>query len=168
MKIELMSTSEYWSKVFQLRFNELIRLVDNGNGCICTNSTLGKMNAGHFYSVGSNKTLSLNAHNVHIQSEHSNSFKGGQPLEYRDGIKRVFGEEYLDFMENLKRCPALNITKIELMERYETVLRLKREFKAGEYFCLSPMERIEMRNHINKELGLYPDDFSEFDTTKII
>lgn len=167
MKIQLMSTSEYWAKIFQKRFNEIIRIIDNGNGCICTNSTLGKQNAGHYFSVGSNKSLSLNLHNVHIQSEHSNSYKGGEPLKYRDGIKRVFGENYLNFMDSLKKCPSLNITKIELIEAYDLLLETRRNLLANELYLLSPLERIELRNEINEILEFYPKEFSVYDPNKI-
>lgn len=167
MKIQLMSTSEYWSNVFQPRFNEIIRIIDNGNGCICTNSTLGKLNAGHYFSVGSNKSLSINLHNVHIQSEHSNSYKGGEPLKYRDGIKRVFGENYLNFMDSLKKCPSLNITKIELIEAYDLLLETRRSLLANELYLLSPLERIELRNEINEILEFYPKEFSVYDPNKI-
>lgn len=166
MKIDLMSTSQYWSDVFQPKFNELIRIVDKGCGCIATRRTTGQMQAGHYIHAGVNKTISINAHNIFVQSMESNHFRSGDVIKYQDGIRTVFGENYFNFVESLKACPALHLTKIELMQAYEIILRLRREYKKEEYQFLSPLERIEMRNEINSELGLYPEEFTVYLTTK--
>jgi hypothetical protein len=167
MRVHLMSTSKYWAKVFQPKFNDTIRVIDKGSGCIVSNSTLGKQAAGHYFSVGSNKSLSLNAHNVFLQSFQSNGWRGGEPIQYRNGIYRVFGENYGRFTDKLPQCPALNLTKIELIEYRVKLMKIYNEYKSEEYFQLSPLERIEMRNDLNSELGIYPEEFSIYYTNKI-
>lgn len=167
MKIDSMSTSTYWSKVFQPRINQIVKIIDKGNGCIVTNSTLGKQNAGHYYSVGSNKTLSLHLANIHLQSEQSNSFRGGQPIEYLEGLKRVYGENYANYVVGLKKCPALNVTKIELLEIYPLVLDIRRNLLKQNLFKLSPQERIELRNQVNEQLNLYPKEYAIYLQDKI-
>jgi len=166
MRIEMMSTSEYWSNIFQPKFNELIRIIDKGSGCIATRRTTGQMQAGHYIHAGANKTLSINAHNVFLQSMESNHFQSGDVLKYQDGLRLVFGDNYFNFIESLKRCPALHLTKIELMESHEVVMRLRKEYKDEKYEFLSPLERIEMRNDINSKIGLYPEEFVVYYTDK--
>lgn len=166
LRIQLMTNTEYWSNVFQPRFNELIRLIDKGCGCVATRRTTGKMEAGHYIHAGVNKTISINAHNIFLQSMESNHFRSGDVLKYQDGIRVIFGENYFNFIESLKRCPALHLTKIELIERYDEVLRLRRLYRDAKLQFLSPLERIEMRNEINESLGLYPEEFSIYSPNK--
>ena len=162
MRIEMMSTSEYWSKVFQPKFNELIRIIDKGSGCIATRRTTGQMQSGHYIHAGSNKTISINAHNIFLQSMESNHFQSGDILKYQDGLINTFGEDYFEFVQSLKKCPSLHLTKIELMEAYEKVLKLRLDLKKQELQFLSPLERIEMRNLVNETLCLYPKEFSSY------
>lgn len=164
MKIDLMSTSEYWSKIFQPTFNQLIREVDKGCACIATGRTTGKPNAGHFFHAGHNKTLSINAHNIFLQSFESNHYQSGDVLKYEDGIIRVFGNEYMEFIKNLRKCPALHLTKIELMESIKTVRQLIKKYKAENISYAHPKIRIERRNEINETLNLYPKEFSFYET----
>lgn len=161
MKIHLMSTSKYWSEVFQPRFNEVIRLIDNGCGCICTGRTTGKQNAGHYIHAGKNKTLSVNAHNLFLQSFESNHYQSGDVLKFQDGLKNTFGEEYFEFIESLKKCPPLHLSKIELQEAYSKLSKFRKELLEDDkpVFRL-PGNRIHLRNRLNYILGLYPDEFS--------
>ena len=167
MKIELMSTSQYWSNVFQIKFNEVIRIIDNGCGCICTRRTDGKMNAGHYVHAGVNKTISINAHNAFQQSMESNHYQSGDLLKYQDGIKNIFGTNYFNFVESLRKCPALHISKIELMEANKKLNEFKKELKHQEIFQLKSNERIELRNDLNQYLGLYPYEFMNYEPNKI-
>ena len=73
MTFENMSSDGYRSKIIQPIINEIARLIDYGHGCICTGSKNGKMNAGHYISVGSNDTLRFHLENIWLQSMHSNS-----------------------------------------------------------------------------------------------
>lgn len=162
MKIDLMSTSEYWSKIFQPAFNKLIREVDKGCECIATGRTTGKPSAGHFYHAGHNKTLSINAHNVFLQSFESNHYQSGDVLKYEEGVIRVFGGDYMEFIKNLRKCPALHLTKIELMQSLKDVKSLMKKYKEENVSYAHPRLRIERRNEINETLGLYPKEFSAF------
>jgi len=93
MTVELMSDDKYRSSVLQPVINEIARLVDFGQPCIATEN-YGKENGGHYISVGANRTICLNLHNIHIQSFESNHWKSGDTLKYQVGIIRVYGEEY--------------------------------------------------------------------------
>ncbi len=111
-KVTRLTANGYRSKHVQPLINELARIIDHGQPCIATGNIKGKMNGGHYHSVGSNVTLSLNLHNIHIQSEQSNSHKGGDAIRYRHGLIEIYGQKYADFVDmHLCQCPNLNLTK---------------------------------------------------------
>ena len=157
-KVKLLSNDEYRAKHVQPILNAIAREIDFGQPCIASD-TFGKMAGGHYYSVGSNRTTALNLHNIHIQSFHSNSWKGGDEIRYRQGIVKIYGNEYIDFMEALKQTPALHLGKTDLME---IRLKAKNALKHIERIKRRPEDRIALRNEINQVLGIYPDKFSQF------
>jgi hypothetical protein len=159
IKEKLISTDEYRSKYVQPIINEIARIIDYGQPCIASGLHSGKMNGGHFIAVGSNRTTSLNLHNIHSQSFASNSWKGGDNAKYRTGIKKVYGEAYLKFMESLNAMDAIKLTKEQLIEIKETASVIRSELKKN-MVILSPEERIELRNRVNEELGIYPQKYS--------
>lgn len=157
----LVTLSEYWSKHLQPTINRLARAIDFGNPCIATERMSGKMNGGHFIHAGVNKTLSVNLHNIHIQTFESNHHRSGDLIKYREGIIKVYGSEYLDFMEGLRACPAINPTKDDLKRWNSAAKKIVAQIER-ERVIRSPRERIELRNECNRQLGIYPDAFSIF------
>lgn len=158
MKIDIMSNTKYWSKELQPKINLIARLIDHGHPCICTEQ-YGKLNGGHYISVGANRSMSLNLHNIHVQSFQSNHWQSGDTLKYQAGIRRVYGDEYLDFIEGMKKMPSLNITKIEMQEYRKKAMYLIKILK-GNMKIRTPEERILLRNAINIDLGIYPEQYS--------
>ena len=107
--IELLSKDGYREKYIQPLINEIARIIDKDQPCIASGVTSGKMAGGHYHSVGHNRTLALNLHNVHQQAFHSNGPQGGQHIKYRHGLIRVYGERYTEFIDMyLCQCPALH------------------------------------------------------------
>jgi hypothetical protein len=159
--IELMSPDKYRAKILQPAINEIARLIDFGQACIATGSFEGKMAGGHFIAVAANRTICLNLHNIFIQSFHSNSWKGGDNLRYREGIRNTFGQEYLDFMEGLQRHPKIGLSKNDMIEVYENACKIRLKLRKNEKLR-SPKERIELRNQINLELGIYQEEYCIF------
>ena len=159
--IELMSSDKYRAKILQPAINEIARLIDFGQACIATGSFEGKMAGGHFIAVAANRTICLNLHNIFIQSFHSNSWKGGDNLRYREGIRNTFGQEYLDFMEGLQRHPKIGLSKNDMIEIYENACKIRLKLRKNEKLR-SPKERIELRNQINLELGIYQEEYCIF------
>ena len=160
-KRELMSVDKYRAKVLQPVINEIARLIDYDCPCIATGNYNGKMAGGHYHSVGSNRTLALNLHNIHIQSFHSNSWKGGDDKRYQEGLKEVYSNSYFEFVESLKGQSALHLTKPDLVAIYKKSLKVRAELKRGlEY--REPRQRIFLRNLVNKRLGIYDEQFKTF------
>lgn len=159
-KRDLLSVDGYRKKYVQPVINEIARLIDFEQPCIATGN-YGKMSGGHYFSTGSNRTLTYNLHNLHIQSFESNVHKSGDPINYRHGLIKIYGNDYFEFIESLQQTPALKLNKTDLRVIHETAkairLRLKNDPKV-----FSPTERIQLRNQVNIELGIYADPFAEF------
>jgi len=158
-RIKLMSVDEYRKKELQPVINEIIRIIDYGQPCIAQPKQKGT-DAGHFISVGSNRTLALHLHNIHLQSRDSNSYKGGDDLAYYKGLIRVYGKEYAEWCDSLRQIKPIKLTKEELIEARKRAMEFKKELRKES--ISSPKLRIELRNAGNNYLGLYPQKYSNF------
>ena len=143
-----------WKGTLQPLINQIARLIDLGQPCIATGSYNGKMNGGHCIAVGANSTLRFNLHNIHIQSVHSNSYKGGDNIRYKQGIELIYGKEYLDYINSLQSCSTVNLTILDIQTIMPIVKAIIRELKAKEGIY-EPDERIALRNEFNKQIGIY-------------
>lgn len=153
LKDSLKTKSDY-EKILQILINQIVRLIDKDCPCIATGSFTGKMNAGHYTSVGSNPTIRFHLDNIHIQSEHSNSFKGGDLLKYQDGLKRVYGKEYFEYVDSLRQMKPIKLNIDELKEKIKIAREISKELK--EKNCIySTSERLALRTYFNEQLGIY-------------
>jgi len=152
--VELMSCDEYRSKYIQKIINEIARLIDYGQPCIATGKYNGKMNGGHYHAVGSNRTLALNLHNIHIQSFESNHFKSGDNLLYKEGLIKTYGLDYFERIEALSQTKPIKLTKSELIEIKKLASEIKNELKKNPK-PKQQSERIYLREIINAQLGIY-------------
>lgn len=156
-KIELkekVKTLSDFKADLQKEINQIIRLIDNGWGCIATNSLQGKMNAGHYIGVGANETTRFHLENIWLQSEHSNSWKSGDTLRYQDGIVRLFGKDYLEHLNSLKSIEPIRIKPDEIKEKISICRGIIKWLKLQDRtFTLS--ERLELRKRFNQEIGIY-------------
>ena len=161
-KINLLTADQYRSKYLQPTINKTARLIDFGCSCIATDN-FGKMNGGHYRSVGSNRTIALNLHNIHIQSFQSNTFRGGDDKNYKDGLIDRYGIEYFDFVDALRQQKPLHLTLDDMKELNvkAKAINLTLEKQQTERI---PEERINLRNQVNKDLGIYDEQFSTFKT----
>lgn len=156
-----MSKDQYRAKKIQPLINQLVRIIDKGQPCIATGN-YGKMSAGHRHSVGDSRNLSLNLHNIHIQSYQSNSMKAGDHVKYRAGLIEIYSREYANFIdETLYQCPLKLWDKSDLVELRPRLQKIVNHYKklGKEY---TPKERIELRNKLNTELGIYEEKYSVF------
>jgi hypothetical protein len=150
---ESLLTKGHYEKILQQLINKIVRTIDNGQPCIATGSTNGKMNAGHFYSVGSNPTIRYHLDNIHIQSEHSNTYKSGDTLRYIDGLKNVYGESYFNYVLDLKKIPPL---KLSLEELKDFITKAKQVLKElPEDMVYEKEKRLELRKKYNLFFGIY-------------
>ncbi len=152
-KKSLLSPDKYRAQYVQPIFNEIARLIDYGQPCIAT-GTFGKMAGGHYIAVGANRTTALNLHNIHIQSYHSNGPKGGDNLKYRLGLIEIYGQEYTDAVQALHQTSLIKLTKDRLIEVEKTASAIRNQLKKNPVI-LDPEDRIDMRQIINKQIGIY-------------
>lgn len=152
--IEKLKTLSDWKNDLQADINLIARLIDKGQPCIATGKYEGKMAGGHFIAVGANQTIRFNLLNIHIQSFHSNSWKGGDNHRYREGVKKVYGQAVLDEMEALQSTPVIKLTVDEIREKISIAKQIVKELKAADE-TYTPQERIELRKKINERLGIY-------------
>lgn len=163
MRKDLLTVNQFRKQYVQPHFNRTVRIIDQGWSCIAhPERFVDAWDAGHFYSVGSNLTLALNFHNCHRQSVESNQHNGGDPLEYMDGLRYRFGDEYAEWVRGLKKCPPLKLGKPE-MEFVKKTLQKFNLLNEGGWKMLSPTELVQIRNYLNSELGLYPAEFSVYE-----
>lgn len=151
---ELMSADQYRSKHVQPIINEIARLIDYGQPCIATGLMPGKMSGGHYFSVGSNRTICLNLHNIHVQSFHSNSAMGGDNIRYRQGIIKTYGSEYMKLIESLKQIEQIKLTKDDLKQVKVKASEIRNTLKKN-LKVRTPVERMKLRELINEQLGIY-------------
>lgn len=161
--VDSMSAPKYWSIYIQPIVNNIARLIDEGQPCIGTGKPAKKKNGGHYHSVGSNLTLSLNLHNIHLQSEHSNNHKGGDSKRYRHNLIKVYTPEYADYIDMfLMQCPELHLTKDDLIELKPRLNAIKRRLdKLGMIYPAKV--RMRLRDEINQEINIYQDEFASFE-----
>lgn len=158
MTFDNMSSDAYRSKVIQPIINEIARLIDYGQPCIASGRYNGKMAGGHFISVGSNRSVALNLHNIHIQTFESNSFRSGDEAKYRLGIIERYGNDYFEFMESLRHLKNIDLSKQRLSELKPLISRIRSDLKCNP-IKRTPQERIALRNEINERIGIYQDIF---------
>jgi hypothetical protein len=151
---EKIMTKPDWEKRLQYYINQIIHSIDKNVPCIATGATTGKRNAGHRFSIGSTIPLRYNLHNIHIQSEHSNNFKGGDNDRYDDGLIKVYGQEYRDYIHTLRQTKPLHLTVETLKEKIVIAKLIKNELvELGNTY--SAAERIILRYELNRRLGIY-------------
>lgn len=157
--IEAKALIKDWSKELQDVVNKIVRYIDNGLPCLARNQR-GQMHAGHVYARGGNQTIKYNLHNIHRQCAQSNHFQNDDG-KLREGLINEYGQSYMDFISELRRTPAMNYNNVEYRDLTYKAKSIYKELSKKER-VFSKSERIEMRNRINLELGIYDKEFCEF------
>lgn len=151
---EKLKTLSDFKNDLQKEINTIVREIDKGHPCIATGTMEGKRNSGHYISIGANQTLRFHLENIWNQSEHSNMWKSGDTIRYQEGIIKLYGKGYLEYLNSLQSLKTINITIEEIKEKISIArsiikwIRLQdREFTTN--------ERLELRKKFNEQLGIY-------------
>lgn len=148
-----------YEKLLEKEINEIVRLIDCGcKNCISCNpdTPIQKRFAGHFHSVGSNKSIRYNLHNIHRQCYSCNGNKGGNQIIYLEGLEREYGSEYAEYVhyDMRRKFNYMNWTKEDLKEWTAIARLIIKDLKSwGNTY--DAKERIEMRVELNFRLGIY-------------
>lgn len=156
---EARALTKDWSKELQVEINKIVRYIDNGLPCLARNQR-GQMHAGHVYARGGNQTIKYNLHNIHRQCAQSNHHQNDDG-KLREGVVNEYGQRYMDFISELRQTPTMGYNNVEYRELTDKARAIYNELSKKERI-FSKSERIEMRNRINLELGIYDRIYCEF------
>ena len=83
-------------------FQRYVRLRDKDLPCIsCNNSNTNDWAGGHYFSAGMYSGLMFDERNCHKQcNTHCNRYLSGNLLEYRKGLIKRFGDEFVEKLES--------------------------------------------------------------------
>lgn len=84
-------------------FQRYVRLRDKDLPCIsCNNSNTNDWAGGHYFSAGMYSGLMFDERNCHKQcNTHCNKYLSGNLLEYRKGLIKRFGTEFVEKLESI-------------------------------------------------------------------
>ena len=157
-KIRLKTLSTY-KKDLQVEINKLIRLIDEGCNCISCGTIKGKVNAGHYYSVGARPSLRFNLMNIYNQCEHCNTHLSGNLIEYRANLVSLIGECHLGFLYDLNLMyKDLKLMQHEIYEAVIIAKKLNKEMQIANKSDKLPRtleQRIELRKQFNNQINIY-------------
>lgn len=80
----------------------------------------GDYDAGHFRSVGSNKSMEFVERNIHGQCKRCNRDLRGNALEYQRGLIARYGQAYVDELLADQRVRKLTVDDFETIEKIYT------------------------------------------------
>lgn len=143
----------------QAIINSICRTIDKGHPCISSGLKNFKMDAGHYYSVGSCDALRFNLLNIYGQSVHDNQHKSGNIHGYIEGLIETFGIEHYETVRGLKLLyptRSIKMTVEEIDEKRSIAKKILSEL-IKEDKTYSNKERILLRIEINKKIGIYLD-----------
>jgi len=157
---ELKNKVTDWNKRLQDKVQEIVRLIDKGQPCLARGYTDCRFHGGHVISRGAGANIKMNLHNIHRQSAQSNHWQNDDAL-MKKGLEFEYGLNYLNFIEELRRCPVPKYTNEEYQMFYSLACGISNRLKKAEKeYNLE--ERIELRNQINLELGIYSEEYCIF------
>jgi hypothetical protein len=119
IKDKIKTLSEY-ERDAKKSFQHWIRLRDQNLPCIsCGNSKTNDWAGGHFYSAGMYSGFMFDESNVHKQcNTHCNKHLSGNLLEYRKGLIKRYGEDFVTNLDNISDSKRnYKFTKEELIAK---------------------------------------------------
>lgn len=150
-----------YKKFLQDDVQKIAKLIDYGSKPLHEAPTdTGQVQGGHVYSKKNNEQMRFNLHNIFAQGAKSNMALVYEE-EFRDGLISEYGIEYFNFIKSLKQQPLPKIKQNEYKEYHFKALAIIKRLQLT-FTNYSKKERLELRNSINKELSIYPDEYTQF------
>jgi len=110
--------------------NAYIRERDKDLPCVsCGTFTSASWEAGHYVSVGANKTIRFEPENIHKQCHSCNHHKGGNAIPYRINLIKRIGLDRVEWLEGWHQ--PRHYTKDDLQEIKVSFREKLRELKNG-------------------------------------
>lgn len=150
-----------YKKFLQDDVQKISKLIDYGlRGLHETENDTGIIQSGHVYSKKNNEQMRFNLHNMHRQGAKSNMALVYDE-ELRDGLISEYGIQYFNFIKSLKSQSLPKIKQNEYKDYHFKALAIIKRLQLT-FYSYSKKERLELRNSINNELGIYSDEFTQF------
>jgi hypothetical protein len=105
-------------KLTQVLVNKFIRIRDDDRTCISCLKYTGQMQAGHYLSVGSHPNLRFAARNIHKQCATCNNHLSGNLIEFRKGLIKRYGVEFVEALEADKTPRKFSNDEVILIGKY--------------------------------------------------
>lgn len=121
-KLEQHKPLEYWLKKAEAACNEYIRARDPDICISCGVTHSSAWQAGHYVSVGANRTLRFHEDNIHKQCIHCNMHNSGNATPYRVRLLEKIGRERVEWLESWH--PPVKMTR-EAAEEIEAQYKAK-------------------------------------------
>ena len=158
MAIRLKTLGDY-KKDLQVEVNKLVRLIDEGCSCLACGATNTKVDASHFRGVQAWPTLRYHLFNIYSGCAQCNSYRGGNLLKFREGLLREFGDETMNFIDDLPTIyPSLKLMQHEVIEKIQLTREAVKDVKKLNKTDKLPRSinyRIELRKKYNSFLAIY-------------
>ena len=150
-----------YKKFLQDDVQKIAKLIDYGSKPLHqTPQDNGGIQGGHVYSKKNHEQMRFNLHNIFAQGSKSNMALIYDE-EFKDGLIKEYGIEYFEFIKSLKQQPLPKIKQNEYKEyHFKALAIIKRLELTFTYY--SKNERLQLRNAINEELGIYPEQYTQF------
>jgi len=114
----------YWEKIAERHCNAYIRARDPDECISCGVTKSSAWQAGHYISVGANKTLRYNEQNIHKQCVQCNVFEGSNAIQYRIGLVHKIGFAEVEKLEGWHAPIKLTAEYLqEVAEHYRKKLK---------------------------------------------
>jgi hypothetical protein len=156
VKDKLLSQKDYL-KMLQTQINVIVRNIDTNATCISSGRIGCQFHAGHFHTVGGKPSLRFHLFNIWKQSAQDNNFKSGNIQDYIMNLNILFGSEWVhENVINLPyKYPVLKLSIPELIEKIAICKQILKEQRLGNHIALSTEDRVNIRNILQKRLGIY-------------
>lgn len=127
MQEKLKTLSDY-EKLARIIFQKWIRKRDEGLPCIsCGKTNVVQWHGGHYLKAELFTGLIFDPDNCHSQCSRCNDLYSGNELEYRDGLIKRYGEQFVLNLESKKEAARFyKFTKDELIaiaSKYKSMLK---------------------------------------------
>lgn len=123
-KLEEYKPLSYWEKIAETHCNAYIRARDPDACISCGVRQSSAFQAGHYISVGANKTLRYNEININKQCIKCNLFEGSNAIEYRKGMIEKYGIEAVEKLEGWHPPIKLTVEYLkEVADHYKAKLK---------------------------------------------
>jgi len=146
------------TKLLQDEINRLSKMIDikfGHDACIDCGKFMDRdknqIDSCHLISRKKNVTLKFHLDNLHSGHNHCNVYNENHETNYKAGIVKRYGQEYLNEIEALPlKYPEIHLTAQDIAEKLKLVRKLIRDFNSFDF-----TGSLQARKQLNKLIAIY-------------